>query len=445
MAPNAGTPSCFPQNPRVRRHPGFPLSASPHSSADDTNTAPPPEGRGAFGGFIGPRTLIEQVRVAAPYVFDGSHARTSERPTREARRVHELARHPLGWWEMLFRTDLLPAQEQPTPAARTDYFALCLAAHFASCATYVPTDVDAKIRHALWFEQEDATERAHMLDVAQALAHWDVRRFSARLCRTQADPVDLEPERIVSGHDGERLSVLVGAMLASIAFHDDEAAARFEDLVDKELRREAEAFLALEHEPGRELDLLALAATLTHNVGDVNQSLESSSAKRVGELQKHRFGKLAQERPERYRGAYARAALLYRELLAPEGHRNYPLRRVKALRTHSDLLYPLGPFVDAWGERVATWPTFTSEIVADVVSALVDGCRRLGAQESYYRALAGIDAHTSGGLLGRGLDADHAPATRRALRDPLLRRKIAVPRVSFESSYRKRVRALLGR
>ncbi|MBK6938826.1 MAG: hypothetical protein IPH13_01290 [Planctomycetes bacterium] len=427
----------MPEEPR--------LSASRHSPTDDAETAPPPEGRGAFGGFIGPRTLIDQVRVAAPYLFDASHPRSSERPNREALRLHELARHPLGWWEMLFRADLLPAQEQPSPAARTDYFALCLAAHFASCATYVPTDVDAKIRHALWFEQEDPTERAHMLNVAQALAHWDVRRFSARLCRTQADPIDLEPERIVSGHDGERLSVLVGAMLASIAFADVEAAARFEDLVDQELRREAAAFLALEREPGRELDLLALAATLTHNVGDVNQSLESSSAKRVGDAQKHRFGKLAQERPERYSGAYARAALLYRELLAPEGHRNYPLRRVKALRTHPDLLYPLGPFVDAWGERVATWPTFTSEIVADVVAALVDGCRRLGAQESYYRALAGIDARTSGGLLGRGLDAHHAPATRRALREPLLRRKIAVPRVSFESSYRKRVRALLGR
>lgn len=402
-----------------------------------------PEGRGAFGGFIGPRTLVEQVRVAAPYLFDGSHARERERPRRDARRLHELAHHPLGWWEMLFRPDLLPAQDEPSPAARTDYFALCLAAHFASCATYVPTDVDAKIRHALWFEQDDAAERAHMLELAAALADWDVRRFSARLCTTDADPLELPPRRIVSGHDGERLSVLVGAMLASLAFSDSAAAERFEQLVDDELRREADAFLALERTPGRELDLLALAATLTHNVGDVNQSLESSSARRVGDAQKQRFCKLAQERPERYAGAFARAALLYRELLAPEGHRNYPLRRVKELRAHADLLYPLGPFVDAWGERIATWPTLSPAVVADVVSALVDGCRRLGAQESYYRALAGIDARTSGGLYGHVLDPLHAPATRRALRDPALRRKIAVPRVSFESSYRKRVRSLL--
>lgn len=346
---------------------------------------------------------------------------------------------------MLFQVDLLPASERPSAAERTDYFALCLAAHFASCATYVPTDVDAKIRHALWFEQEDAAERANMLELAAALGDWDVRRFSARLCRTDGDPLGLEPRRIVSGHDGERLSVLVGAMLASIAFGDAAAAARFEDLVDQELRREADAYLALEHVPGRELDLLALAATLTHNVGDVNQSLESSSARRVGDAQKVRFGKLAQERPERYSGAFARAAVLYRELFAPEGHRNYPLRQVKALRTHADLLYPLGPFVDAWGERVATWPAFDPQIVADVVAALVDGCRRLGAQESYYRALAGIDARTSGGLLGHELDPLHAPATRRQLRDPTMRRKVAVARVSFESSYRKRVRSLTVR
>jgi hypothetical protein len=280
-----------------------------------------PEGRGAFGGFIGPRTLVEQVRVAAPYLFDGSHARERERPRRDARRLHELAHHPLGWWEMLFRPDLLPAQDEPSPAARTDYFALCLAAHFASCATYVPTDVDAKIRHALWFEQDDAAERAHMLELAAALADWDVRRFSARLCTTDADPLELPPRRIVSGHDGERLSVLVGAMLASLAFSDSAAAERFEQLVDDELRREADAFLALERAPGRgNWTLLALAATLTHNVGDVNQSLESSSARRVGDAQKQRFCKLAQERPERYaRRVRARRAALPRTARARGG------------------------------------------------------------------------------------------------------------------------------
>jgi len=38
----------------------------------------------------------------------------------------------------------------PTPAQRIDYFALCLASHFSTVATFVPTDVDSKIRGHCW-------------------------------------------------------------------------------------------------------------------------------------------------------------------------------------------------------------------------------------------------------------------------------------------------------
>lgn len=108
-----------------------------------------PEGRGAFGGFIGPRTLVGQVQSAAPFLFDGSHPQRPPLAATSGARLHEHGRHPLGWWSILLHASLLPAQAQPTAEARTDYFALCLAAHFASVATYVPTDVDSKIRHAL--------------------------------------------------------------------------------------------------------------------------------------------------------------------------------------------------------------------------------------------------------------------------------------------------------
>src|SRR5262245_33967674 len=110
------------------------------------------EGRGAFGGFVGPRTLVGLVRNAAPFLFDGSHPESARLPRTSGARLSEHAFHPLGWWSVLVNADLLSARADPSPAERTDYLALCLAAHFASVATYVPTDVDTKIRHALWFE-----------------------------------------------------------------------------------------------------------------------------------------------------------------------------------------------------------------------------------------------------------------------------------------------------
>jgi hypothetical protein len=395
------------------------------------------EGRKAFGGFIGPRTLVEQVRNAAPFLFDGSHPLAEKVPATRGVRLGDHGFHPLGWWSILRHAGLLEAADEPSDEARTDYFALCLAAHFASVASYVPTDVDAKIRHALWFEDQPDEEMARKCALALVLKDWDVHGVSARIL----DVADLGP---VSGHDGERLSVLCGAMLGLLHRGDETGAARFEAEIDAELDREARAFAAIEREAGRELDLLRLAWILTHNAGDVMQGLSPEGARKIGEREKRRFGDLARERFERYAGAFGRAAELYRRILAPEGHRNYPLRATKLLREAPDLLLPLGPCLDDWGARLAAWPSWTPAQRAEVLSAIVEGCRKVPGQESYFRALAGFDAAHPGGLASRDLAGHLASAARRGLADPALRKKVGVPRASFERSLEKRTRSVLS-
>jgi hypothetical protein len=152
-----------------------------------------PESRGAFGGFIGPRNLVDLVTSAAPWLFDGTHPQSAQIPPAHTGRLSDLASSPLGWWTILLANERLDATTAPTPAQRTDYFALCLAAHFASAATYVPTDVDAKIRHALWLEQAETSaastsnadaareELARMRDIALGIAQWDISPVSARI------------------------------------------------------------------------------------------------------------------------------------------------------------------------------------------------------------------------------------------------------------------------
>jgi hypothetical protein len=358
-------------------------------------------------------------------------------PETRGARLADHGFHPLGWWSILRHADRLEGAEAPTDAARTDYFALCLAAHFASVASYVPTDVDAKIRHALWFEDQPDEERARKCELAIFLKQWDVHGVSARIL----DVAGIGP---VSGHDGERLSVLCGAMLGLLHRGDEAGAARFESEIDAELDREARAFESIQGEAGRELDLLRLAWILTHNAGDVMQAFAPEGARRVGEREKARFADLARERFERYGGAFGRAAALYRGILAPEGHRNYPLRATKLLRAHADLLLPLGPCFDAWGARLATWPAWTLAQRAEVLSAIVEGCRKVPGQESYFRALSGFDAAHPGGLASRDLAGHLASAARRGLADPELRRKVAVPRASFERSLAKRARTILA-
>jgi hypothetical protein len=396
-----------------------------------------PERSGAFGGFIGPRTLVSLVESALPWLLTPAFAErvhVVEPSAGESGPLHVLAAGPLGWWRVLRAATLLAPSDDPAPAQRTDYFALCLAAHFASAASFVPTDVDSKIRRALWRAAIGTPELPRMRAIALGLADWDVSAVSARR-------VDATPEGPVSGHDGERLSVLCGGLVASLRAHDRDGAAELEAAVEEELAREARAFAALEREPGRELDLLRLAAVLTHNAGDLVQGLAGAPASSPLSA---RFGDLARSGAARYGGAFARSGALYRALLASEGHRNYPLRGPRALRRAPELLLPIAPLLDDWGERVARTRALSTKERAEVVEALAQGTTKLPGQQGYYRALVGFGRVHARGLEAPDLAAHYAASTRRLLRSSDLRQKLAVPRASFESQLAKRARAILS-
>ncbi|HEX5011144.1 MAG TPA: hypothetical protein VFY71_12160 [Planctomycetota bacterium] len=406
----------------------------------------------AFGGFIGPRTLVGLVRTAAPYLFDGLHPRVAELPRvpDDGARLHALAFHPLGWWSILLHAERLPARERPAPADVSDYFALCLAAHWGSVASYVPTDVDAKIRNALWLDQTDPQELATMRALAAQLARWDVRGFSARLVDVEAASGEAG-HGLHSGHDGERLAVLCGALGAHRARGEEATATELEDEIEAELAREARAFAALRRAAGRArpgdtsagVAFLRLASVLAHNAGDLNQGLAGHAGRKAGPAAAARFGELLQRDPRRHGGAFAQAGIVYRALLAAEGHRNYPLREVRALRERAELLLPIGPCLDAWGAALARHPGWTASTRAEVVEALVAGCRKVPGQSGYYRALAGLDAALPGGLSAPGVGEHCSAATRRGLKEAELRRRVAVPRVSFESGLVSMARRLL--
>jgi hypothetical protein len=417
------------------------VTNDPSASGAHGSGAFAPQSRGAFGGFIGPKNLLALVESAAPWLFDGSHPAERQVPATSGSRPDEHGHHALGWWSILRQADLVRATHAPTAADRADYFALCLACHFASVATYVPTDVDAKIRHALWLDQDDATELGRMRELALALVSWDTSGVSTRA-------VVLEraggSERH-SGHDGELLSVLCGGLVGHHRIGDVTNARRFEVAIDVELSREAVAFDEVVRQKGRETTVAALAAILTHNAGDVMQVLGSKHARHIPADVKLRFTDLSRERFERYGGAFGRAAAVYRDVMAPEGHRNYPLRELKELRRSPDLLLPIAPFLDDWGALLAVWPGWTEAERANVVGGLIDGCRRVQGQEGYYRALAGFDRAFPGGIESRELAAHFPTRVRKELKEPKLRQKIAVRRESFESSYAKRVRVALGR
>jgi hypothetical protein len=407
-----------------------PMSPPPAAPEDAGKSST--EGRGAFGGFVGPRTLAGLVRQTVPFLFDTPLA------TPPRARLHELAFDPLGWKAIVQQADRLAPNPAPGAADLTDYFALCLAAHFATVASYVPTDVDTKIRHALWMAQTDSAERERMYEVALASAAWDVRSVSARLIPLRTDAT--AAHEFLSGHDGERLSVWAGALAAAARREENAWQARFMEAIAAELEREAAAYRDLEITRGRDLDWLRAAAVLTHNAGDVNQGLLVHARGRP-EPAVQRFARLAQEDGSRFGGTFADAAAVYRAVLAPEGHRNYPLRAARGLRTHAALLLPIAPFLDDWGARLARWEPWDDAVRAEAVAAVVEGCRVVAGQAGYYRALAGFAAAFPGGVEAPRLWSHYPSAVRRTLRTPELRQRVAVAERSFTSACVKRARA----
>ena len=135
-----------------------------------------------------------------------------------------------------------------------EYFQLCIAAHWATAGTFVPTDVDTKIRGILWRESPDRDTLRAMCDYALDAARWDLSPVSRRITFVPGFGE-------ISGHNGEWLSVVAGAHGRLAALGDREYAEKTSAAIHAELEREAAGFRAALDSPGAELDALRLAAS----------------------------------------------------------------------------------------------------------------------------------------------------------------------------------------
>ena len=374
-----------------------------------------------WSGIVNPDTILEQIRNTAPYLFAGLAPATGR-----------VIAQP-GYLEIIAAAaHLSGASGLAREEQLQDYFALCMAAHHATVGTFVPTDVDSKIRGLLWKESRDRDVLRPMADLALRAPSWSLERVSTRWSSVNGS----EP---VSGHNGEWFSVLAGAHGRFLALGDREYAVKMADSIDAELQREADLFSFALRTPGLEIETLRLAMLITHNLGDLDQGISFWEGSQVA-ASRERFARLAHENTKPYGGVLQWAARLYKENLAAEGHRHYPLRAVRPLRKSPDLLLPIGPFFDEWGGIVGTHASLDTEERAEVLDALVKGCRKVANQVGYYRALAGFQERHARNF--EQAAARMPAASRKELRDPAMRQRIAAPRRSFESTLSKRVQAL---
>ncbi len=318
------------------------------------------------------------------------------------------------------------------PSHRTDYLRLLLAAHHATVGTFVPTDVDTRIRFHAWQEIRDVDTLASAVAIVDETDRWDPRAVSARVVETARGGL--------SGHDGEWLAVRAGALGRALQIGASELRDSLVARIDAELDREAEAFAAVADKHGAELDALRIATVIAHNLGDLSRVVDDWPSKSpAAQALRDRFVRLGHERDERYGGTFVRAGAVNKAVMALENHRFLPLRKARPLRIARELLLPIGPFFDTWGETIGRDRRLDSEARGAVLSALLDGHEHDPSQQGYLRAMAGIHRTHGGGLdaLAREVPA----RARKLLAGGVVREATRIDRERFEARMVNRYRA----
>ncbi len=379
-----------------------------------------------MAGGIAPSVLIQQVEQTARWALQ-------PRDEVAAREPFTADQDAFAWRDRLGRALELEAS-YAEPGARLEYFSLLLSAHFCTVGTFVPTDVDTRIRFHAWQECKDKELLTMMLARVDQADRWDPTLVSARV-------VDVGLGAL-SGHNGEWFSVRAGALGRALQLKHESAIEQLTAQLDAELSRESQCFERVEGVYGSELAMLRVACVIAHNLGDLSRVVADWPVKSArAEQLRQKYARLGHHDSSNEVGPLRRAGALNKSMMASENHRFLALRRPRGLRKHRGLLLPMGPFFDAWGATIATHKSLTAGDRAEVIDALVDAHLSDPSQQGYLRALAGIHQSVRGGLdeAARELPAKQ----RRHVAAGAIREALGVTQERFEARVAKRARDVL--
>lgn len=345
----------------------------------------PRSGSGRKPVGIAPKLLFDQVKNTAPWAL--------------------ALEPPLASIAILKRAPEIEQRWRKGEDAEA-YFVLLLAAHFTTVATFVPTDVDQRIRQHVWAPLS-GRPLASAVDRVEEVARWDVRPVSERY-------VVLDGE-VLAGHQGEWLSVLAGALGRALALDDAAIVARTRAWIEAELAREARLVM-LARKESDDRTLLSLVTTVAHNLGDLSRVVDTWRPEHVASELGLRYQRLGHEGGARFDGAFVYAGELNKRLMAKENHRFLPLRVPRALRRDRAFLLPFGPYFDEWGRLIGSTKLLDDAERAEVLLALLRVHERRNDEHGCLRAIAGIHSAFEGGVdkLARLLPAEQSAAVKRS-------------------------------
>jgi len=195
--------------------------------------------------MIDAKTLMGQIENTAPFVF-----------------------HQAGGVSDVLKPLNLKIQNGETLSA-LEYFRLTLAAHFSTVGTFVPTDVDLWIREKAWGKVHHERDWLKYFESIQEFSTWSEAGVSRR-------GVDFGKKHYLSGHQGEALTIMMGAYLSALRLKLD-AVQEVREWIEASVQNQIAA--VLEHrrvffsEPNT-LNLVKFCsaiAAIVHNLGDLDR------------------------------------------------------------------------------------------------------------------------------------------------------------------------------
>lgn len=322
---------------------------------------------------VAPNILLSHVINTAPFIFEGE--------------VNTEGKERSFLKTLCFYKSNLKALQKIN---LTEYFKICMAAHWSTAGTFVPTNVDNQIREGLWRHGEIGAHIQMMSQITIDSWKWDYSEVTNRKAYNQNNSL------VMSTHEGTWLSVAIGAYCACLLHKQPKYAKDLEDVILAEVKKEEEILLYLYNSKDY-LNFLRAIALMAHNFGDLDRVMEQWKMDEDSSFFKQIY-KLGHKPNANYDSILFRSGELNKKTMALENHRHMSMRAVKNLRLSKDFLIPVGPFMDNWGKNIAISNKLSLQDKAEFVLALNEGYSRQDMAYGYPRAFHGLLENLEGGI-----------------------------------------------
>ena len=322
---------------------------------------------------ISPNILLKNVENTAPFLFQGEIQTSGPNRAYLAKLVFYKKN-----LKALAHIDL------------TEYFHLCLAAHWASAGTFVPTDVDNQIRDGLWRHE---TVGAHIQKMAKLTIEswqWDYEQVTNRKSYNSAS------SQVMSTHEGTWLSVAIGAYNALMKNKFPKLAQDIADVILAEIDKEEKLLLEL-REKKDHINFLRSTALMAHNFGDLDRVIDQWQMSPDDPFHQ-RIYKLGHNLNANYSPVLVYAGQVNKAFLANENHRHMSMRQPRGIRKSHKFLIPVGPFMDDWGKVLGESNVLSPIEKIEIIAAFHDGYNRQDLAFGYIRAFKGLISALPQGL-----------------------------------------------